>query len=91
MGIIGQPEIVIIVVLVVVLFGATAIPKLARSMGKAQGEFQKARQEFKSEMAAGEAESGRNEQLLTTAKGLGIETDGKSDDELRAAINEKLA
>jgi sec-independent protein translocase protein TatA len=85
----GQTEIIVIVILVVVLFGATAIPKLARSMGRAQGEFVKAKNEFKSEMSAGEKEA--DSKLIATAKGLDIETDGKSDDELRAAINEKLS
>lgn len=86
----GQTEILIVVVVVVVLFGAGAIPKLARSMGRAQGEFQKARKEFKDEVSAGEADV-PDETLLKTAADLGIETDGKSATELRAAVNEKLS
>ncbi len=43
---IGQTEIVlIIIVAVVLLFGATAIPRLARSLGKAKSEFAKGREE----------------------------------------------
>jgi sec-independent protein translocase protein TatA len=37
---IGTTEIVIIVGVVLVLFGATAIPKFARSLGKAKKEFE---------------------------------------------------
>ena len=40
-GMPGPWEVVLIVVLFVVLFGAKKIPDLARSLGKAKGEFQK--------------------------------------------------
>lgn len=36
---VGAPEILIIVLIVLLLFGSTQIPKLARSLGKAQKEF----------------------------------------------------
>jgi sec-independent protein translocase protein TatA len=38
---IGQTEILIISGVIILLFGATALPKLARSLGKAKKEFQK--------------------------------------------------
>ncbi len=53
----GQTEILIIVLIVVILFGAAAIPKLARSLGRAQGEFKKAKGEFEKELKEGEKES----------------------------------
>ncbi len=37
----GAPELVIILIVVLVIFGGTQIPKLARSMGQAQKEFKK--------------------------------------------------
>jgi sec-independent protein translocase protein TatA len=37
----GGPEMLIILVVVLVLFGSTKLPKLARSLGQAQGEFKK--------------------------------------------------
>ena len=37
----GIWQIVIIVVVIAVLFGAKKIPELARSLGKAKGEFKK--------------------------------------------------
>ena len=49
----GGGEIWLVVIVIVLLFGASAIPKLARSIGKAQGEFQKARGEFDKEVEAG--------------------------------------
>jgi sec-independent protein translocase protein TatA len=36
----GSTEILIIAVVVLVLFGSAAIPRFARSLGKAQKEFQ---------------------------------------------------
>lgn len=35
----GAPELLIVLAVVVVLFGGTKIPKLARSLGQAQKEF----------------------------------------------------
>ncbi len=37
----GAPEIIIILVVVLVLFGGSQIPKLARNLGQAQKEFKK--------------------------------------------------
>ncbi len=41
----GIWQIVIIVLIVFVLFGARKIPELARSLGKAKGEFKKGLEE----------------------------------------------
>ena len=43
----GLEWVIIILVIVVIFFGAKKIPELARSMGKATSEFQKARMEAK--------------------------------------------
>jgi sec-independent protein translocase protein TatA len=39
---IGPPELIIVLVLVLVLFGGSQLPKLARNLGKAQSEFKSA-------------------------------------------------
>ena len=36
---IGPPELLIVLVIVLVLFGGSKLPKLARSLGQAQKEF----------------------------------------------------
>ena len=41
MGSIGAPELIIILVVVLLLFGSTRLPKLARSLGEASREFKK--------------------------------------------------
>jgi len=45
-------EMGIIVLLAILLFGANKIPKLARSMGEAQSEFKRGRQELEQELEA---------------------------------------
>ncbi len=47
---IGTQEMVIIFVVILLLFGASKLPELARSMGKATGEFRKARMESEKEI-----------------------------------------
>lgn len=37
----GAPELIIVLVVVLVLFGGSKLPKLARSLGEAQSEFKK--------------------------------------------------
>ncbi|HYV58449.1 MAG TPA: twin-arginine translocase TatA/TatE family subunit [Acidimicrobiia bacterium] len=37
----GAPELIIILIIVLVLFGSTRLPKLARSIGQASREFKK--------------------------------------------------
>lgn len=37
----GTPELIIILLVVLLLFGGTQLPKLARSLGQAQKEFKK--------------------------------------------------
>ena len=49
-GIPGGPELLIVLLIAVLLFGASKIPKLARSSGEAIGEFKKGRQEIRQEL-----------------------------------------
>lgn len=45
----GTTEVLIIALVIVLLFGASKIPKLARSMGEAKSEFEKGLDEGRSE------------------------------------------
>lgn len=49
-GMPGGIEIFVILLIVVLLFGANKLPKLARSSGQAMGEFQKGREEIEQEL-----------------------------------------
>jgi sec-independent protein translocase protein TatA len=37
----GAPELIIVLIVILVLFGGSKLPKLARSLGQAQTEFKK--------------------------------------------------
>jgi len=44
----GSTELMVILLIVVLVFGASAIPKLAKSVGEARREFEKARKDVES-------------------------------------------
>jgi len=52
------PDLIIILLIILVLFGAKKLPELARGMGQAVKEFQKAKDEFSDELhKAGKSET----------------------------------
>ena len=50
LGPLGTPELIIIAILVLILFGAKKLPTFARSLGRSMGEFRKAKDEFEAEL-----------------------------------------
>ena len=71
LGIPGGPELLVILLIAVLLFGANKIPKLARSTGEAMGEFQKGREEVEQEL--------QDMKEGGTADGAGAGTDAGAD------------
>lgn len=55
-GMIGVPEILIVVLVILLFFGAKRIPELARGIGQGIKEFRKASDEIKKEIEEGEKE-----------------------------------
>lgn len=53
LGNMGVPEIVLILLVILIFFGAKKIPELARGLGKGIREFKDASKEIKSEIEEG--------------------------------------
>jgi sec-independent protein translocase protein TatA len=92
----GMEWIIIILVIVVIFFGAKKIPELARSMGRATSEFQKARIEAKKSLANESSSQEKaqqtvdREKLESIAETLGVDYSNKNDQDLKNAIDEEL-
>ena len=97
----GFEWIFIVIIVVVIFFGAKKIPDLARGFGKATSEFEKARIEAKRELRelknAGASSSStttnaaaNREKLESIADTLGIDYTDKNDEQLRLAIETEI-
>jgi sec-independent protein translocase protein TatA len=53
----GAPELIIILIVVLVIFGGSQLPKLARGLGQAQKEFKKGLDEGADEKRSSDAPS----------------------------------
>lgn len=82
-----------------VILGGKRLPKFTKSIGKAVGEFQKARNEMEKEIArvnnpmkisVNNPVSNEREKLEAIAKALQINTVGKTDNELRQLISNNV-
>ena len=51
------PDLIVILLIILVLFGAKKLPELARGMGSAIKEFQKAKDEFTDELHSGKTDA----------------------------------
>lgn len=86
---------VAVIVVVLILWDPGKIPKIARALGEMKREFEKASQEFQEGLTAAEGEAvekstaASDEKLLEVARNLGIETQGKTREEVARAILEK--
>jgi sec-independent protein translocase protein TatA len=64
----GGPDLIIILLIILVLFGAKKLPELARGMGSAIKEFQKAKDEFTDELhSAGKTDAAKTADVRTPA------------------------
>jgi sec-independent protein translocase protein TatA len=84
---IGTQELVMIFGVVVLLFGASKLPELARSMGSSVGEFKKAQKESEInlkefEKSLTDPTASKKTKVQETAEKLGIDIRGKTDDQL---------
>lgn len=103
MALLESGPLIVILVVFLLLFGAAAIPKLARSLGQAKGEFSKAKREFETEAAKAEASTAgaptpagataqpTEAQVRQTARDLGIAEAGRPIEDVKRDVQRRLA
>ncbi len=92
----GPMEIALVIVVIIILFGAAKIPELARSLGKATGEFKKGQKEIERELTEAERSiketpvENKSSKIKQMASDLGISTEGKTEEQLLEEIQKKM-
>lgn len=93
----GPELIILIFVIVILLFGATKIPELARGLGRAIGEFKRGKIEIEREIKDEEIRIEKERRgetvdssVINAAKALGIETQGKTGEQLKKEISKSV-
>jgi sec-independent protein translocase protein TatA len=84
--------VVIAVIAIIFLWGPSKLPELARSIGLARKEFEKASKEITAPTTSTTTESSSSsssDSLIIAAKELGISTEGKTKEEIAKEIAEK--
>jgi sec-independent protein translocase protein TatA len=85
-------EIAIVVgaIAIFLVWGPAKIPELARSLGRARGEFSKAQKESTSSLEEPKPKEERaDDELILVAQSLGISTEGKTKSQLAKEIIDK--
>ncbi len=88
----GTQEIVLILAILLLVFGPTKLPKIARELGKAWQEFNKASSSAFETLSSVEktVTEDKHEPLLDVAKKLNLDTEGKTEKQLGEEILAKV-
>ena len=79
----GWPELIIILVILLLIFGGSRLKGVAKGLGESIKEFKKA--------SSGEPEKNEDEDaVMEAAKKMGIKTEGKTSAQVLKEMNEKL-
>jgi len=88
----GQEWIVVLIAIVILLiWGPSKLPSLARGLGEAIREFRKAASGIEEEPRRVEKREEIDQKLLETARALGISTEGKTKEQILDEISKKVA
>jgi len=85
---IGYQEVILILAILLLVFGPTELPKMARELGKAWYEFNKASSGVIQSISSPQTTGKKEEDQLTleVAKRLDVNTEGKTDEQLKKEI-----
>lgn len=94
--------VLLVAIIIIFAFGGKKLPELARSLGRAKGEFERGKRELDKELKELAEEDKRREEtqkedsaktesdIIKAAKNLDIDTEGKTEEELKKEIAEKM-
>lgn len=71
----GGPDVFIILLIVLILFGAKKLPDLARSLGQSMNEFKKAREDFDRELH----DAGKSSSAPSSSSNRAVQGTARSD------------
>ncbi len=88
---IGTQELILILIIAIFLFGPNKLPELARSLGKATGEFKKAQIQTESELKQmAKPFDDKDEKIHNLAVEMGLDVRNKSNEQLIEEIRSKI-
>jgi sec-independent protein translocase protein TatA len=99
LNILGSEWIIIIFVALLALLGTNRLPEVTKRLGRAVGEYNKTKNQIQSQLAkvydtnlgiTGPVQNER-QKLEFMAKSIGIDYAGKTDEDLRKMITEKMS
>jgi sec-independent protein translocase protein TatA len=92
LALMGYEWLVVVAVLAIIfLWGPSKLPELARSVGLARKEFEKASKEITEPTTSTAAQSSSSDSLIVAARDMGITTEGKTKEEIAKEIAEKAS
>lgn len=83
---IGWPELILILAIILLLFGASRLRGLAKAVGESVQEFKKATSESPKTSKEEEEEA-----IIEAARKMGVETKGKNVEQILSDMNQKAA
>ncbi len=84
----GNPELLLLIAIALLLFGPNKIPQLARSLGKAGTEYKRGIAEAKKAISGDSSSVYTSDELeiIGNAKEMGISTEGRSIEEIASDV-----
>lgn len=81
--------VILVFLAILILWGPQKLPQLARAIGQAKREFEKASKGIEEELKPKSKEAEVDEKIIDLAKSLGISTEGKTREQILKEIMEK--